>query len=151
MCIGLSKTQSKHTRCFTVHSEHLFCGGFSFPVVNRIMQWVSRRGGIATCRERAGRAKYPSRTHFHSGHGARVHRSAKDALQIPAPFYGPLGIHVSSAVFPSQRQSAVGAVSLIRQLSRISRLLSETFILESSHRKSSGNRKTAGAYIPSRP
>ena len=38
---------------------------------------------------------YCSRTRFRSGHSAAVHRSAQNALQIPALLYGAVSTHTA--------------------------------------------------------
>ena len=48
--------------------------------------------------------RYCYRTRFRSGRNAAVHRSAKDALQVPALLYGAYTIPVSRLLsFPSRK------------------------------------------------
>ena len=56
---------------------------------------------------------YCYRTRFRSGRNAAVHRSAKDALQVPALLYGAYAIH-TCRLFSSPRSKNSGQAKIDR-------------------------------------
>ena len=86
--------------CFWYRKQKTLCDSLHRPSRSDFVQFV-----FSVLVKYPPGDRYCYRTRFRSGRNAAVHRSAKDALQVPALLYGAYTIPVSRLLsFPSRKQ-----------------------------------------------